>query len=58
MKCSNPVDVASLVFARTDQPEVVELQGDDAWKQWNLAQRLSEPAKVEFWEKTVPMELL
>lgn len=58
MKCSNPVDVASLAFERPDQPEVTELNADEGALQWNLAQRLFEPAPVEFWEQTVPMDLL
>ena len=58
MKCSsNPVDVPALVYARTDQPEVTELEPEDGWKQWRLATRLNEGSESE-WERTMPMGLV
>jgi hypothetical protein len=57
MKTPRPLAIDDMLFERTDQPEVVELEGEDGIRQWNLAQRLQEPP-IEFWEATVPMELL
>ena len=46
-----------LMYERTDQPEVVELEPDDGWLQWQLATKLAESVESE-WEKTMPMDLM
>ena len=48
-----PID---LIYARTDQPEVVELEREDAYLQWRLAQKLADPESP--WECTMPMDLM
>jgi hypothetical protein len=52
-----PPTVDDMLFERTDQPEVIELEPEDGWKQWRLATKLNEPAESE-WERTMPMDLM
>jgi hypothetical protein len=58
MKCSTHVKTPpiDLIYSRPDQPEVVELEPEDAYLQWRLAQRLAEPESA--WERTMPMDLM
>jgi len=60
MKCSTTSPRGAtpmLMYERTDQPEVVELEPDDGWLQWQLATKLAESVESE-WEKTMPMDLM